>query len=196
MATAAISEASFLRLPPELRNSIYELFFGYGECDYFNPVLSFWGLQHCQCLDLTLMRVCRQTREETFKLFYDNHDFRFILKRSNKAAIEGWLNSIGQEGIANIHRFHLKGYSTVDYLQFHCFSAHRAACRAGTINVELGETGVASWITCGHCGSCVNTVRQVREKVNVVLEGLPRVEGKPLLTKDRLLQVFNTVGWS
>ncbi|KAK4541107.1 hypothetical protein LTR36_008332 [Oleoguttula mirabilis] len=182
--------------PPELRNNIYEHLFGYGGCEYYNPVLSFWGLQHCRCLDLALLRMCRQAREETFKLFYNNHSFRFTLRRSNKTAIVGWLDSIGVEGTAGMRRFHLKSYDAISNRNVHPFPAYHSWCHAGAINVELHETGTAGWITCENCNHCEQDDRSMQERVNVVLESLSLAGQKPLLTKESLLEVFEAAGWS
>lgn len=194
MATQAVQPAAFLTLPPELRNRIYELIFGYGKCYYFNPVLSFWSIQHCQCLDLTLLRVCRQTREDTFKLFYENHDFRFILRHKNKAAIEGWLDSIGEGGIATIRRFHLRGYDVRRRER-----SDSIACSGGTIYVTLGgnDGGVSIEVICEGCDFCGEKDFHMHERrVSTALDTLLRAGERPMLTREKLNEVFTAAGWS
>jgi len=113
------SQARLLGLPAELPNHIYGLLFGCGDCEWYNPVLEFRGLQQCKCTGLSVMRVCRQTRSETFKLFYRNHDVRFILNRLNKTVIHSSIDMIGPEAIANIQHFHFRAYYYLDIIYRH-----------------------------------------------------------------------------
>ncbi|KAK5741776.1 hypothetical protein LTR17_003767 [Elasticomyces elasticus] len=108
----------FLALPPELRNSIYEIIIG-----------EHAGAKNKDTKPPALINVCRATRTEASALYYSTYPFTFSASATYAMArahpfrriVSKWLRAIGEENAKNVRvlRMELDG-AVVECRQIVC----------------------------------------------------------------------------
>lgn len=190
-------QATFLGLPPELRNSIYSLMFTFGDCKPYNPVPAYRGLHSCQCRGQTLMRVCRQTRQETLALFYQNHEFRLLLDDDHKFAVQLWLDSLAPDAFNHIKRFQFRQKERRDEGQYWRWTNVYATFVIGEADVEVNvvATSEAAASRFARENVRMEAFEEVEASFKKVAASMDRFEGRPVLTREKMLELLEVVGW-
>lgn len=171
----------FFNLPPEIRNKIYELAFTCHRRKAYNPVLHYRQIQPCGCFAQPLMRVSRQMRSETVSLHYNTHEFHFVLYSPNKAVLLSWLDNVARDSVPCIRRFVIKRYVEGQILYL--------GERIKTITIDLnGEQSETEIRVAGNQMDLPGDVHQL-------LCDLPCSDGRQELSREKLLEMFDAVGW-
>lgn len=100
-----MDNSPLLRLPPELRNHIYDLVFAEG------GTINIDAPHYPQEIQVpTLLHTCRQLRAEASSVYYSTHIFvaRVSRRHGLSPALKDWLRKIGVEGRALIRAIHLE----------------------------------------------------------------------------------------
>jgi hypothetical protein len=202
----SVERASFLGLPPELRNQIYDYLFGYGECGYWNPVLSFRGVRQCTCEGFQLLWVCRETRQMAWHTYFDHHPIRFILYKANRVAIESYLDMVSPKGVASIHRFQVKGYKsqisnhTRELWRLRGWLVHSCRNRPFDALVVHSSRDIKASSICKACGSKLLATNQHTEvdqtQPSAASDGHYSKMNTQLLSKEILNELFTEMGWA
>ncbi|KAF2163569.1 hypothetical protein M409DRAFT_57454 [Zasmidium cellare ATCC 36951] len=190
-------QSTFLGLPPELRNSIYALVFTFGDCKPYNPVPAYRGLHSCQCRGQTLMRVCRQTRKETLALFYQNHEFRLLLSDDHKLAVQTWLDSLAPDAFNHIKRFQFRQKERRYEGQYWRWTNVYATFVIGEADVEVAVvvTSEATVSRSTHEKVEMEASEELEASFKKVAASMDKVEGRPVLTRAKMLELLEVVGW-
>ena len=179
----------FFDLPAELRNSIYELAFPCANNTSYNPVLTYRKVKQCECFGQPLARVSRQMRNETLAFFYSIHEFQFMMFSLNKPLLEEWVNNgPGDYWIRSIRRIQLKGYYQVKVL--HWLSIFGET----TVDLNLPDATVTSMYYV-HEAFNPKVIDEANKKVEQIAQSLPCVDGRRTLTKEKLLEIFDAIGF-
>lgn len=95
-----MDNSPLMRLPPELRNHIYDFAIGEGRAitvaDYRHPQVP------------TVLHICRQARAEASSVYYSTHVFVAESQFGPSLALKDWLSMIGPKGRALIRAIHMK----------------------------------------------------------------------------------------
>lgn len=169
---------TFMDLPLELREDIYSRVF------LCNPKTAFYNPterrhQRCQCLKPFLMLVCRSIRQNVLAEFYRTHEVHFILFANTKATLLSWLSRISADELAMVQCFRLKS---------------KEPCRLGH-RPRMVKAFFTSAARCSAHSCCLDTRVEMQYQLDEIVEALPRPDGRVVLTKDGLRQMFEVVGW-
>ncbi|KAF2229609.1 hypothetical protein EV356DRAFT_537061 [Viridothelium virens] len=106
--------ASFLDLPAEIRNQIYDLSLLF-DCEYriderdFRELVPTGSLLAVQ-KDRTLLRTCRQVRAETLAMYYSRITFSFTDGPISLNMVKRFLAAIGPDARANLWQLKFHGF--------------------------------------------------------------------------------------
>jgi hypothetical protein len=167
-------------LPLELREDIYSrVFFCHPLTAYFNP--SQGRHQRCQCMQHGLTLVCHSIRYDVLAHFYRTHEVHFILSANTKAALLSWLSNVDPDELALIQRFRIKSKEP-------CRLGHRPRL------VKARIAGTQQQTLSAH--SCCKITRvDLQWRLEEIVELLPKSNGRIVLTKVALREMFEAVGW-
>jgi hypothetical protein len=93
-------QSHLLKLPPELRNRIYELVLA--------PAMPFTLTTYGTQCRPGLLRVCRQIRAETRLVYYHLRKFYIIVTAENMDNIRRWAATITDDGLRSIQSLTLQ----------------------------------------------------------------------------------------
>ena len=178
----------FFDLPSEIRNHIYGLVFPCADNTAYDPVSRSRRVGQCQCFGQQLAEVSHQMRTEALVLFYSVHAFHFSMFLHNKPILETWVNDIAGDWIHSVRRFQLKGYYQVRVV--HWLSIF------GETTVELdGPDAVVTSQYYEHEAFNAKVVDEANDRIAEIAQSLPCVDGKRTLTREKLLEMFDTLGF-
>lgn len=191
-----LNRATFLGIPPELRNAIYSMVFTFGECDAYNPVLAYRGLHSCSCRGQSLMQVSKRIRHETLALFYENHEFRLLLSDGHTLALQTWLNSLAPDVFNHIKRFQFRWSERSEHL-YYPLQVH-VTFMVGEADMHVSISAISDRLTDGSWKrEEIRTQRviQLEDALEKVRTSVDKVDGSPVLTKAKLLELMGAAGW-
>ena len=174
MATT-ISRLNLMDLPLELREDIYSRVLSCRPpTAYFNPAQG--RHQRCQCFQHGLTLVCHSIRYDVLAHFYRTHEVHFILNVNTKSALLSWLSNVDPDELTMIQRFRIRS---------------KEPCRLGH-RPRLVKASIAG-LSAHSC--CKITRVDMQWRLEEIVELLPRLNGRVLLTKEALREMFAAVGW-
>lgn len=180
MAATTTPRLTLMDLPYELREDIYSrVLFCHAPTAYFNPVQT--RHQRCQCMQHGLLLVSKEIRSDLLAHFYRTHEVHFILNARSKAELLSWLDRVDENELALIQRFRIKSKEP-------CRLGHRPRM------VKAKIAGTAEQAFLAH--SCCRITRvDMQWRLEEIVETLPRSDGRVVLTRDGLREMFEAVGW-
>jgi hypothetical protein len=180
MATSSTSQLTLMDLPCELREDIYSrVLFCHPPTAYFNPVQS--RHQRCQCMQHGLMLVSHAIRRDVLAHFYRIHEVHFILNATSKQDLLSWLSRVSEDELALIQRFRIKSKEP-------CRLGHRPRL----VKAKIAGTPEQAFLA----HSCCTITRvDMQWRLEEIVETLPRSNGRVVLTRDGLREMFEAVGW-
>lgn len=180
MANASVSRLTLMDLPCELREDIYSrVLFCHPPTAYYNPAQG--RHQRCQCLQHGLTLVCRTLRADVLAHFYRTHEVHFILNTKQKKPLMSWLSSVDESELAMIQRFRIKSKEP-------CRLGHRPRL----VKAKIVDTPEQAF-TAHSC--CRITRVDMQWRLEEIVELLPRANGRVVLTRVGLREMFEAVGW-
>ena len=180
MATGRQS-TGFLDLPPEIRNFIYGLVFpcAWSHAGYqHDAVARSLNNECCQCFDQEIFQFCRQMRNEALSLQYAIHRIHLLLDKEYTEVLRSWtINAVG---------------NSISLMR-QCYLVHtHTGIGFTTIDLAGPDAAVASKSL--HC-DFLGVVAEKHEKLLEITQALPRVDGKQIMTGEKLLAIFDILGW-
>lgn len=179
MTTTAVSRLNLMDLPLELREEIYSrVLFCHPPTAYFNPAQG--RHQRCQCMQHGLTIVSHSIRYDVLAHFYRTHEVHFILSANTKATLLSWLSHVDPEELGLIQRFRIKSKEP-------CRLGHRPRL------VKARIAGTQQTLSAHSC--CKITRVDMQWRLEEIVELLPSSNGRVVLTKVALREMFEAVGW-
>jgi hypothetical protein len=178
--TTTVTRLNLMDLPLELRENIYSrVLFCHPPTAYFNPAQG--RHQRCQCMQHGLTLVCHSIRYDVLAHFYRTHEVHFILSANTKAALLSWLSNVDPDELALIQRFRIKSKEP-------CRLGHRPRL----VKARIADTRHQT-ISAHSC--CKITRVDMQWRLEEIVELLPKLNGRVVLTKVALRDMFEAVGW-
>jgi hypothetical protein len=180
---------SFLSLPCEIRDEIYDLCVGHGrERGYMPAFHPFYRspYDHCKCLNNPFLRTCRQTRNELLLRFGRVHILMTNVGVWMKHDIRSWLSKITPELVASFR------WCVFATSKAWCWCCAYTMCRT---EISLKDNALVVSGT-GYNEQCQLDLRGwISQRLASVSERLPQVDGQAYLTKSTLWETMEIVGW-
>lgn len=178
-----------LNLPAEIRNKIYELVLSDNAGTLVCPFV--W-----QCspgkrkYGYSLTQTCHQIRQETLHMWHAANKILFAMRADNMAYYKAWLLRRPDSIFESIRQVQLEDYQ-------HCkrrsTRKHPNFCRNAII-INLAKATPVSRRRDRKCTYCPVYDPAVR-RVNAVVRTLKGADGKLILTRDKLEEIFEAAAW-
>ena len=178
-----------LDLPAELRDKIYDLVLNGAEEDVLCPFV--W-----QCspgkrkYGYSLTQTCHQIRQETLRMWHAGKKLLFAMRADNMKYYRTWLKRRPDAAFSSIRQIHLEDYQ-------HCRQTaaphHPFFCRSAIV-INLTKPTPVSWRRDRRCFYCPMRDSAV-DRVNAVSRTHKKVDGRRLLTREKLQQIFEAAAW-
>ena len=128
-----------------------------------------------------LMLVSHAHREDVLAHFYRTHEVHFILNVTSKQDLFAWLSRVSEDDLALIQRFRIKSKEP-------CRLGHRPRL----VKAKIAGTPEQAFLAY----SCCRITRvDMQWRLEEIVETLPRSDGKVVLTREGLREMFEAVGW-
>lgn len=189
MASQLQPSLGLLDLPGELRNKIYDLVLNGADEDILCPFI--W-----QCspdkrkYGYSLTQTCHQIRQETLRMWHAGKKLLFAMRADNMKYYRTWLKRRPEAGFQSIRQIQLEDFQ-------HCKQRsppqHPSSCQSA-VYINLAKTKPVSWRRDRRCFDCPQRDTVV-DRVNVVARTLKKVDGRWILTREKLEEIFEAAAW-
>lgn len=184
-----LSAVGLLDLPAEIRNKVYELVLNDSEGAIVCPFV--W-----QCspgkrkYGYSLTQACHQIRNETLHMWHASSKLLFAMRTENMKYYISWLQRRPEKVFPFIRRIELEDYQ-------HCKARsaiqHPAFCKTAII-INLTKRKPVSWRRDRKCLYCPTHDTAV-DRVHAVVRTLKWQNGRWLLMREKLEQIFEAAAW-
>ena len=184
-----LSAMSLLNLPAEIRNKVYELVLNDSEEAIVCPFV--W-----QCspgkrkYGYSLTQTCHQIRDETLHMWHASSRLLFAMRSDNMKYYLSWLQRRPEKVFAFIRRIELEDYQ---HRKARSPAQHPCFCKNAII-VNLTKKIPVSFRRDRKCLHCP-TYDMAVNRVNTVVRTLRWQNGRWLLTREKLEQIFEAAAW-
>ena len=167
--------------------------------DYVNPIISRRlgspGSRFCcwLCPGEVLTQVSHKTRQDALPILYGSHEFRLQLWKDHRPALESWLSAVNDEVVSHIRRFRIHTQFLGEAIDI-ARSPNYGSAMPGYLQINLDAEAGANYVIISDSWTrhlLADSSRRVME----IVDALPRMEGKPVLTRKALLEMIDAVGW-
>jgi hypothetical protein len=176
-----------MELPQELQDLIYD--FCVPVCSP-TPTLSLTCWSRCPCAASPLLATCRESRLFVLQKIVITHELKITPTFPKRDLILGWLGSVDPKMLIQMQRLHIRSQRDVEGCLHHLKLV--ASCdlgKAGEVKVEIRN------ITPGPRDRMEAERVRTLGDLNAVVDSLPTVNGRPVLTKDALPAMIEAMGW-
>ena len=183
------SATGLLDLPGELRNKIYDLVLNGADEDIMCPFV--WQISPGKRkYGYSLTQTSHQIRQETLFMWHAGKKLLFAMRADNMKYYKNWLKRRADAAFQSIRQIYLEDYQ-------HCKQRsppqHPHSCRSAII-VNLAKGSPVSWRRDRRCYHCPRHDAAV-DRVNAVARTLKKVDGRRVLTREKLEEIFEAAAW-